>query len=123
MYEDRKEFIAKLKNRFLDYSINVVRFIDTLSKDLSSRIIAQQLLRSATSIGANFIEAQAASSKKDFINFLTISLKSANETQFWFSILLGSRKSNIQRTEELLQETKELSSLLGSIVKSLKKKV
>ena len=50
-------------------------------------IISDQLLRSATSIGANIIEAKAASSKKDFIRFYEISLKSANETKYWLCLL------------------------------------
>ena len=66
---------STLKDRSYQYSINLIRFIDTLSIDISTQIIKKQLLRSATSIGANIVEAQAASSKKDFINFYNYSLK------------------------------------------------
>lgn len=123
MKTDRKEFIESIKKRMLDYSILVTRFVDGLPRELSSQILARQLLRSATSIGANFIEAQGASSQKDFINFLSISLKSANETLYWLSIFRQSGKGNQILLIKLQKETTEFGNILGSIVSSLRKKV
>ena len=123
MKNDRKEFIEVLKKRMLDYSVDVTNFVDGLQRSLSSQILARQLLRSATSIGANFIEAQGASSTKDFTNFLSISLKSANETLYWLSIFRKSHKGNQVLLEKLQKETFEFANILGSIVSSLKKKV
>lgn len=123
MREDRKEFIDSLKKRMLAYSVLVTKFVDGLPRDLSSSILARQLLRSATSIGANFIEAQGAASTKDFTNFLSISLKSANETLYWLSIFRESKKGNQIFLETLQKETFELANILGSIVSSLRKKV
>ncbi|MDD3888139.1 MAG: four helix bundle protein, partial [Patescibacteria group bacterium] len=57
-------------------------------------IISKQLLRSGTSILANYVEANSASSKKDFINFFTHSLKSANESKVWLTLLRDLNKGN-----------------------------
>ncbi len=88
--------------------------------DFSIKIIANQLLRSATSIGANIIEAQASSSKKDFINFINYALKSANETKYWLGLLKDSGKADKEEINKLLKEVIEISRLLGSSILSLK---
>ncbi len=72
----------ELQARIYTWVLNLVNFIDSLSKDSSARIMANQLLRSGTSVGANYVESQAGSSRKDFANFLHISLKSANESKY-----------------------------------------
>ena len=70
----------------------MIEFLDTLPKDTSSQVIAKQLLRSATSIGANIVEAEGASSKRDFTNFFSHSLKSANESLYWLGLLRDAKK-------------------------------
>ena len=113
----------ELKKRAYLYALDIINFIDSLDqKDLSVQVISKQLLRSATSVGANIIEAQAGSSKKDFTKFFTYSLKSANESKFWLGLLRDSDKSNKDQTNKLLQETNELSNILGSSVLTLKGK-
>ena len=101
----------------------MIKFIEGLDdKDSVVRMISQQLLRSATSIGANIIEAQAGSTKKDFTNFFSYALKSANETKFWLGLLRDSGKANKEKTNELLQETTELANILASSILTLKGK-
>ena len=113
----------ELKKRTYLYALNIIKFIDVLNKnDLVVQIISKQLLRSATSIGANIIEAQAGSSKKDFTNFFSHALKSANESKFWLGLLRDSKKGNQEEIEKLLQETIELSNILGSSILTLKGK-
>ena len=112
----------KLKDRAFRYSIKIIEFIDTLPKDTSSHVISKQLLRSATSIGANIIEAQASSSKRDFTKFLIYSLKSANESLYWLGLLKDAKKINNAQLEYLLSETQELANILGSSVLTLKGK-
>ena len=68
--------------------------MDKLAVEQTSRIINDQLLRSATSIGANVIEAQAASSRKDYTNFFAYALKSANECKFWLGLLRDSGRGD-----------------------------
>ena len=111
-----------LKNRAYQYSIKMIEFLHTLPKDISSQVITKQLLRSATSIGANIVEAKASSSKKDFTNFFTHSLKSANESIYWLGLLRDAKKIDNAKLEYLLNETKELANILGSSILTLKGK-
>ena len=81
-----------IKTRRYSFSLQVIGFIETLEIKKVYFSITNQLLRSATSIGANIIEAKSASSKKDFINFYQIALKSANETKYWLCLLRDGLK-------------------------------
>ena len=112
----------KLKDRTYKYSINIIKFLDTSPKDTSTQIISKQLLKSATSIGANIVEAQASSSKKDFAKYFNYPLKSANESVYWLSLLKDAKKINNNQIEYLLSEAKELAKILGSSILTLKGK-
>ena len=93
----------ELKQRAYLYALAVMKFLDALNKkDFSVRIIANQLLRSATSVGANIIEAQAGSTKKDFTNFFNHALKSANESKFWLGLMRDSGKADKDTVNRLL---------------------
>ena len=110
-----------LKRRAYVYALSVMKFIDFLDrKDLRVDGISKQLLRSGTSVGANIIEAQAGSSKKDFTNFFSYALKSANESKFWLGLLRDSSKVDTNKVNFLLQETVELANILGSSILTLK---
>ena len=122
MQNQSSKFKIKLKDRAYQYSIKVIEFLDTLPKDVSTEVITKQLLRSATSIGANIVEAKGASSKRDFTNFFSHSLKSANESLYWLGLLRDAKKINSAQLEYLLGETKELANILGSSVLTLKGK-
>jgi four helix bundle protein len=100
----------------------MIEFLDGLPKDISTDVIAKQLLRSATSIGANIVEAKGASSKREFTRFFSHSLKSANESLYWLGLLRDAKKINNSELEYLLSETKELANMLGSSVLTLKGK-
>jgi four helix bundle protein len=113
---------TELKHRAYFYSIKIIEFIDTLPKDTSSQVIGKQLLRSATSIGANIVEAKGASSKRDFTNFYSHALKSSNESLYWLGLLRDAKRINSAQLEYLLKETKELANILGSSVLTLKGK-
>ena len=111
-----------IKERSYHFALKIIKLVESLPNDRVCKIIADQLLRSATSIGANIIEAQAASSKRDFTNFLNYSLKSANETKFWLGLLRDSGKKDRGIINPLLDETKQLSSILASSILKLKRK-
>ena len=111
-----------LKRSAYQYSIRVIEFIDALPQNASTTVITNQLLRSATSIGSNIIEAKAASSRRDFTNFFSHSLKSANESLYWLGLLRDAKKINNPQLEYLLNETKELANMLGSSILTLKGK-
>jgi four helix bundle protein len=111
-----------LKYRCYFFSIQIIKLIEQLPNQKIYWIISDQLLRSATSIGANIIEAQAASSKKDFIKFFEISLKSANETKYWLGLLRDATKVETEKINKLLKETEELANMLGASLLTLKNK-
>ena len=122
MENENLKYKMKIKDRTYQYSIKMIEFLDNLPKDSSAQIISKQLLRSATSIGANIVEAQASSSKKDFTKYFNYSLKSANESVYWLNLLKDAKKINSNQIEYLLNETKELGKILGSSILTLKEK-
>ena len=81
MQNDNAKFKDKFKKRLYRWMLRLIKFIDKFPKDSVCNVLGKQLLRSGTSILANYIKANSASSKKDFINFFTHSLKSANESK------------------------------------------
>jgi len=122
MENDKEKFKKEFKARIYYFIIKLVKFIDKLPKDTSSQIFVKQILRSGTSIGANYIEAQASSSKKDFINFFHHALKSANETKFWLALLRDLKKGDWKVAKELISEVAEIANILGSSLLTLKGK-
>jgi four helix bundle protein len=122
MQNQNSKLKPELKQRAYQYSIKAIEFIDILPKDIATNVIAKQLLRATTSIGANIVEAKGASSKRDFTNFFSHSLKSANESLYWLGLLRDAKKINNAQLNYLLDETKELANILGSSVLTLKGK-
>jgi len=120
MQNDKSKFKNEFKKRIYRFALEIIKFLDELPNEKTCEIIGNQLLRSATSIGANVIEAKAASSKKDYTNFFNYALKSANETKFWLGLLRDSGKTNEDKTNELLRETTEIANILASSIITLK---
>lgn len=116
------EYKKKLINRAFALAREIIALVDKFPNKRSAWVITDQLLRSATSIGANIIEAQAASSKRDFINFLTHALKSGNETKFWLALSKDIADNELERINTLLKEVLELTKILGSSISKLKGK-
>jgi four helix bundle protein len=83
-------------------------------------VIADQLLRSSCSIGANIVEAKSSSSRKDFIKFYEIALKSANESKYWLGLLRDGTATDKESINKLLRELEEISKMLGASVITLK---
>jgi len=123
MQNDNAKFKVEFKQRMYTYVLRLVTYIDSLPRDSVCRSIGKnQLLRSGTSILANYVEARSASSKKDFINFFTYSLKSANETKMWLTLLRDLKKGDLQEVAWLLQETIEIANVLASSILTMKGK-
>ncbi|MDY0302759.1 MAG: four helix bundle protein [Candidatus Moranbacteria bacterium] len=119
---EKEEFKKMLKLRAFNLARNIMKLTDKFPQKRSAWVISDQLLRSATSIGANIIESQAASSKKDFINFLNHALKSGNETKFWLALAKDLDDKLIPEIEKQLKESDELVKILGSSISTLKGK-
>lgn len=109
-----------LINELLDFSVKVIDFCK--NSDLP-KSVSSQLIRSATSIGANFSEAQEASSKKDFTNKIFIAKKEAFETKYW--LRLSSKIVNNKqkaKTDLLIEETQKYLMILQKIINTLRDK-
>ena len=122
MQNDRAKFKKEFQARVYRFVLDVIGFVDRLPVEQTSRIITDQLLRSTTSIGANVIEAQAASSRKDYTNFFTYALKSTNECKFWLGLLRDSGRGDRESVNTLLREATEIANILATSVLTLKGK-
>lgn len=105
---------ADLRERCYNYSVEVIRFIGTLPEKRVYWVLSDQLLRSATSIGADIIEAKSASSKRDFIRYYEIALKSANETKYWLGLTKSALSIEEQHISSLQAETTEISRIIAA---------
>lgn len=117
--KDQKE---KFKIRTYAWTLRLLSFIDRVPTSTVSNVLAKQLTRSGTSVIANYTEAKSASSKKDYINFFTHSLKSANESKVWLTILRNLKKGDSKEINWLIEELMEISNILASSIITLKKK-
>ncbi len=122
MENDNVKFKKEFKKRIYTWVLQVVRSIDRLPKDTTSTVFAKQLVRSGTSILANYVEADSASSKKDFINFFTHALKSANESKVWLSLMKDTKKLGEKEAEALLNELLEIANIIAVSILTLKGK-
>ena len=111
-----------LRTRSYYYSISIIKFLEILPAKRVYWVIGDQLLRSATSIGANIVEAKSSSSRRDFIKFYEIALKSANETKYWLGLLRDATTVDKTEIEKLLIEGEEISKMLGASLLTLKNK-
>ena len=106
-----------LEQRTYKFAKNVRDFIKDIPKISTNNIYISQLIRSSSSIGANFIEANEALSKKDFYHRVRICRKEAKETNFWLLLLVLSSNLALQnKINYLLQEVNELMKIFGAIV-------
>ena len=108
-----------LEERTAKFGESIINFVKTLSRNNVNNLLISQLVRSATSIGANYMEANQASSKKDFRNKIYICRKESNETKHWLRMMATS--SNLEKKDvikKLWQEAHELTLIFAKISKS-----
>ncbi len=122
MQNDSAKFKNDFKKRLYNWVLRLIKFIDKLPRDSVCGVLGKQLLRSGTSVLANYIEANSASSRKDFINFFTHSLKSANESKMWLVLLRDTNKGDQGELSWLLKELIEVANVLASSIITLKGK-
>ena len=106
-----------LQEKSFEFAVSIVKYYKQL-KTQSEFAIANQLLRSGTSVGANIEEALGGSSKKDFINKMTIALKEARESKYWLRLIYESGID--KNVAPLLTEANSLVNILSKIVKTSK---
>ena len=113
---------SELRNRTFEFARSVVRLVSTMPKSDITRILGNQLLRSGTSIGANYREAARARSKLEFISKLGDSLKEADESLYWLELLQAERIVPSEQLAPLLTENNELIAMLVSSINTAKKR-
>jgi len=123
---------TQIKDSKIDFRTRIYRFDIRLLKLLVKipdnpviREIKSQFARSGTSMGDNYFEAKSASSKKDYINFFTIALKSTNESIFWLSVSIRSNlipEELLKNTNKLLKKVQEIASIFSSSILTMKGK-
>ena len=110
----------KLIRLSFDFSVSIINAFKDLQESKREFIISKQLLRSATSIGANIREAQYAQSKADFINKLQIALKEANEAEYWLELLMSTDYIEQSLYTDLASLCKEIKVTLIKSIKTAK---
>ena len=103
-----------------EFALAIIDFSDLLEND-KKYVIARQLLKSGTSIGANIREAQNSESKADFIHKMKIAAKEADETEYWLELCRQSE--NYPNPDKLLMQIIEIKKLLNAIISTMKKKI
>jgi four helix bundle protein len=118
---EKKESI--LKGKSYQFAIRIVKLSQFLQQDKKEFILSKQVLRSGTAIGALIREAEFAQSDADYVNKFSVSLKEANETDYWLSLLKDTEYIEAKLYDSLIKDCKELISLLVSTIKTLKLKL
>jgi four helix bundle protein len=111
-----------LRERALKFALGIIEMTKALPSEIPAREVTRQVVRSATSIGANLEEAFAGLSKKDFIHSVNIARKESNETRYWLRIIAQSNWSQ-KPVDVLLSESEAWVKILTAIVKKHQKRV
>jgi four helix bundle protein len=109
-----------LEQRTKRFALRVIRFVAELPKSKVNDVLGYQLLKSGTSIGANYREANRAESRKDFIHKVGVVEKEAAEAQYWLELSQEALVGNAEERHRLFQESTELLAIFTSIGKTTK---
>jgi four helix bundle protein len=94
----------------------IVKIVDDFPKTISASKIGGQIVDAITSVGANFVEAQSARSKKEFVSLMGIVLKETKETIYWLEIIEELNLTSKEKIDKILSEVKELAKIFASII-------
>jgi four helix bundle protein len=115
MNMDNKEFAKALEKRTRDFAVRVIRLSSLLTSGPEHKLVRNQLTKAATSIGANYREANRARSKADFANRIRICESEASETQYWLEIIVDAKWLPWEKVKPEYDECSELLALFTSI--------
>jgi four helix bundle protein len=110
----------ELKRRTKEFALQIIWLVESLPRSRSADVIGQQILRSATSIGANYRAACKARSKADFISKITVVEEEADESQYWLDLLADSGLARKDQLSNLMKESKELTAIFTASGKTAK---
>lgn len=125
--EHEKKIVVQARNeafkmRVIDFSVSVMKTCKTLRKDPTLWSLCDQVIRSATSIGANINEAQGSATRKDFANYFQIALKSAKETRYWIQVI-ERYDYKIKELPHLREECDSLTNIIQASIRTLRSKL
>ncbi len=115
------EKTEELKDRLYRFALEVVRLVRSVPREVAGVEIGRQLIRSGTSVAANYEEAAPAFSKSDFIYKLSTSFKESKETNLWIRLLRDSGLISSKTAEPLVKESYEIASILAKSLKTARK--
>jgi four helix bundle protein len=113
---------AELRTRTKQFSLRVIRLVGELPGNRYGEVFGRQLLKSGTSIGANYREALRASSRRHFASTLEIACREADETHYWLELLAEAEIIKPQRLAPLLDECDQLIAILTATIRSTKRR-
>jgi four helix bundle protein len=117
---DRTNFKQEFKKRCFRFSLSVLKICELLREKRINWPIIDQLVRSATSIGAHIVEGGNSTSKKEFINYFQIALNSASETLYWLALLREVNEDYEKQINLLIKECSEIKKLISTIILNTK---
>ena len=117
MNKNKKQY--DLEERTLKFSEDIIIFVSRIKRDTITSPLISQLVRSATSIGANYCEANGASSKKDFKNKIYICKKEAKETKYWLQLISKAVPDSSEKCKIYLKEAQELTLIFSKIAQTI----
>ena len=109
---------ADLKARTKQFALRVMKLVDSLPRTIQGRVVANQIIRSATSVAANYRAACRARSRAEFIAKIGVVEEEADETAFWLELIIDSALLTETRTRPLLSEAGELVAIMAASRKS-----
>lgn len=112
----------EFKRRLYTLILRIIKFVENLKKTSTGKIVGDQILRSGTGILGTYVEGLSSSSKREYLNYFNYSLKSANESKVWVSILKDTENGSAAEANWLLSELKEISAIFASSILTLKNK-
>lgn len=120
--KDKEIFIKQMKDRTKKIAVDIISFCESLKKSKTSSVIVYQIVKSATSTGANYRAACLARSKKEFFSKLCIVVEEIDETTYWLEIIKETNLSiNQSELERLLKETNEILKIVSKAKSTLYK--
>ncbi|MFA5210887.1 MAG: four helix bundle protein [Patescibacteria group bacterium] len=111
-----------LKQRTKEYSLRIIKLIQALPNNITAWTISKQLVRSGTSVGANYRAVCRSRSEADFIAKLGIVIEEADESAFWLELIIENNLLKKELVNPLLKETNEIIAILVSSLKTMKNK-
>jgi len=113
----------EMKTRTKSFAIAVFKFTDTIGKGRASDIVSRQLIRSATSVGANYRASLCAKSPADFVAKLAIALEEADESQYWIEILIETGFASREPGQALWKEATQITAILSASLKTARSNI